>query len=229
MPEVSTITALQNTVLKKNWQAQAVDLPADQKHNVKVGKAYKVSHCEERAADGPMCGHLQVEIKHGGGTWYIFGEHWELPWQKGPEPRGSLPEWQEVDWADWRSPVSKYFSVGEVTLRSHERIPTEKTVKQNIIRVARQMDDIRDWWGGPIGVTSWYRPWKVNRRIGSRAPNHPSGSGVDFRPINGRTREMENRFKAEWYDAGRWSGGFGKGSRRGFIHIDMRHKRTWDY
>ena len=80
---------------------------------------------------------------------------------------------------------SKYFTVGEVCNLSRERIPTATDIKQNIINIARHMDDIREWWGGPLGVNSWYRPWSVNTRIGSRAPNHLGGYAVDFRPLNG--------------------------------------------
>ncbi|NEP47243.1 MAG: peptidase M15, partial [Okeania sp. SIO2H7] len=94
---------------------------------------------------------------------------------------------------------------------------------------ARKMDDIREWWGGPLGVNSWYRPWHVNTRIGSRAPNHPNGYGIDFRPLNGSVWEMQKRFQEEWYNAGKWNGGFGLGARKGFVHLDLRGKRVWNY
>ena len=118
---------------------------------------------------------------------------------------------------------------------SRERIPrddgqwSEREIKQNVIIAARHLDEIREWWGGPIGVNSWLRPWKVNARIGSRAPNHPSGTGIDFRPLGGSVWEMQKRFKAEWYDTGKHSGGLGLGANKGFLHTDLRGKRIWNY
>ena len=174
-------------------------------------------------------GHLKVDVLNVG-EYYIWPEHWKLESQKViTEPPVVLPMWDDINWHDWSSPVSKYFTVGEVTNMSRERIPTDTQIKKNIIAIARKMDDIREWWGGPLGVNSWYRPWHVNKRIGSSAPNHPNGYAVDFRPLNGDIGELERRFEAEWYNAGKWNGGFGKGSKKGFVHVDLRGKRMWLY
>ncbi|MEM9219291.1 MAG: D-Ala-D-Ala carboxypeptidase family metallohydrolase [Cyanobacteria bacterium P01_F01_bin.150] len=224
------IKALRDTWLKKDYRYNAVELADDQKVEVLKGKTYFVTVADEQAASIEMGGHFQVDLEYGAGTWFIYAEHWQLPWQAildTPPPK--RPEWNEVNWSDWSAPVSKYFTVGEVTNLSRERIPTETNIKKNIIAIARHMDDIREWWGGPLGVNSWYRPWHVNTRIGSRAPNHPNGYGIDFRPLNGSVWELQKRFQSEWYNEGKWSGGFGLGARKGFIHLDLRGKRIWNY
>ncbi|MEB3209967.1 MAG: D-Ala-D-Ala carboxypeptidase family metallohydrolase [Leptolyngbyaceae bacterium] len=228
---VDTITALADTWLKKDYRYSADDLSDDRKLYVESGKNYKVLSYEERDAGTEMGGHFKIDLDHGGGIWFIFGEHWKLPWQVEIEqPVGKLPEWDEVDWSDWSSPVSKYFTVGEVTLRDRERIPTQSNIKQNVIKIARKMDDIREWWDAPLGINSWYRPWHVNARIGSRAPNHPGGYAVDFRPLKGGSVwDLQQRFEKEWYNAGKWNGGFGRGAQKGFIHLDLRGKRIWNY
>lgn len=227
---VETIKAQQTTWLKKDYRIQSDLLSDDMKVAVPEGKEYKVERVEERDADTDMGGHFKIDLAYGAGSWYLFGEHWHLPWQvEVPSPPAKLPDWDEVNWSDWNAPVSKYFNVGEVALRDRERIPTQTQIKQNVIAIAREMDAIRDWWGGPMAVTSWYRPWAVNTRIGSRAPNHPGGYAVDFRPSKGSVWELEKRFKSEWYDTGKWKGGFGLGAKKGFIHLDLRHKRIWNY
>ncbi|MGB3616000.1 MAG: D-Ala-D-Ala carboxypeptidase family metallohydrolase [Elainellaceae cyanobacterium] len=227
---VDEIRALENTWLKKDYRIQSDLLTSDRKLKISKGKVYKVTRVEERDAGTDMGGHFQVDIAHGAGTWYLFGGHWHLPWQEEPKTKlVKLPEWNEVNWSNWKAPVSKYFTVGEVTLRERERIPASTQVKKNVILAARQLDDIRDWWGSPLGINSWYRPWHVNTRIGSRAPNHPNGYGVDFRPMGGSIWEMQKRFESEWYNKGRWKGGFGRGARKGFVHIDLRGKRVWNY
>ena len=227
-----TIKALNDTWLKKDYRYSADQLADSHKVIVKKGKTYQVKSCDERDAGTEMGGHFRIELGYDAGIWYIFGEHWRLPWQVAvEEPPKKLPEWNEVNWNDWSAPVSKYFTVGEVTNRSRERIPTssDTAIKKNIIRIARHMDDIREWWGAPLGVNSWYRPWHVNTRIGSRAPNHPNGYGIDFRPLGGSVWELQKRFEAEWYNAGKWNGGFGLGARKGFVHLDLRGKRAWPY
>ena len=223
------LTAITETYLKR-VAVQAIDLSEKDKVAVPPGKHY-FSEIEENENedDGRSHGHLKIELTHNAGTWFIWPEHWELESQiviKEPQPQ---PEWDEVDWGDWAAPVSKYFTVGEVTNMSRERIPQMDDIKQNIIAIARKMDDIREWWDGPLGVTSWYRPWHVNTRIGSRAPNHPGGYAVDFRPLNGSVWELQKRFQDEWYNAGKWSGGFGLGAQKGFVHLDLRSKRAWTY
>ncbi|MEM9216461.1 MAG: D-Ala-D-Ala carboxypeptidase family metallohydrolase [Cyanobacteria bacterium P01_F01_bin.150] len=225
------IEALQDTWLKKDFQHNADQLDVNQKIKVLKGKCYPVTTYDEKVPETDRGGHFEVTLAYEAGTWYIFAEHWLLPWQRLTVAASTvIPEWNEVNWHDYSAPVSKYFNVGEVTNMSKERIPTDTNIKKNIIKVARCMDEIREWWGGPLAVNSWYRPPHVNARIGSRAPNHPGGYAVDFRPLSGGTIwELQKRFKSEWYDTGRWNGGFGLGAQKGFIHIDLRHRRIWDY
>ena len=225
------IEALHDTWLKKDYRYNSDELADQYKLAVPKGKRYFVtSPPDERDADTEMGGHFKVDLDFNGGTWYLYAEHWKLPWQVIiEEPPKKIPEWNEVNWNDWTAPVSKYFTVGEVTNMSRERIPTATDIKKNIIAIARKMDEIREWWDGPLGVNSWYRPWHVNTRIGSRAPNHPGGYAVDFRPLDGSVWDLQKRFEEEWYNAGKWNGGFGRGAKKGFIHIDLRGKRIWNY
>lgn len=230
------IEALANTWLKRH-PVQAKDLADIDKKPIRKGKVFPVeSYSEADGVDEDMSfdigGHTKVKLGYDSGEWYIYDLHWKLPWQIVVDnPPKVLPEWNQVNWSDFKAPVSKYFTVGEVTNMSSERIPGkgDTDVKKGIIAVARVMDEIREWWGGPIGVNSWYRPWHVNTRIGSRAPNHPAGSAVDFRPLDGNIFEMQRRFEQEWFNNGKHQGGFGRGAKKGFIHIDLRGRRVWNY
>lgn len=230
------ITAKQKTVLKKRI-ADSSELGPDEIILVEKGKEYPYVSFDEMENEDDTSftnGHAQVELAYSAGTWYVWEEHWLCPWHKesknGPETEFAYPEWDEVDWnGPWDTPVSKYFTLGEVCNMSRERIPIDAQVKQNIIAIARQMDEIREWWGGALFVTSWNRPWTVNRRIGSRAPNHPEGHGIDFRPMNGSAWGLQRRFEDEWYRSGKWNGGFGRGANKGFVHLDLRGRRAWNY
>ena len=181
-----------------------------------------------------MGGHVTVTLAHGSGTWYVFSEHWQFPWEQEVTPTfgEDLPEWDEVEWDNWSSPVSKYFTAGEVALHQRDRIPNSKSIKQNVIKIARKLDQIREWWGSPLLVNSWNRPPHVERRIGGSGANHPFGYAVDIRPQNGSVWDLQARFEQEWFNAGKWKGGFGRGANKGFIHLDLRlpeSPRKWNY
>lgn len=241
--KIHFIKALQNTYLKKQPLQSSV-LSNEDKQLVIKGTQWGVEEWGDRVlspGNAPQVseietdgdGHELIKLAYGAGVRYIFAEHWECPWHKvsanTPETPFVLPEWDDIDWTNWSAPVSKYFTVGEVTNMSRERIPHDIKVKQNVVAIARRLDAVREWWGSPLLVTSFYRPWAVNRRIGSSAPNHPEGHAVDFRPLNGSVFDLQERFRKEWYEAGKWNGGFGLGAKKGFIHLDLRGKRMWLY
>jgi len=132
-----------------------------------------------------------------------------------------------VNWENPNSRVSEFFTVREVTNGDPRRIPTDVQIKQNIYRLAAELDKLRREWGGPIGVTSWYRPPAINKAVGG-VPNstHIDGIAADIYPIDRNGLEFE-----EWLDS-RWKGGLGYGQKSGlgFTHIDLRpNKIRWRY
>ncbi len=126
----------------------------------------------------------------------------------------------QINWKDPNAPVSKFFTVGEVTKNDPRRIPAIGSPEEkNILRLAAELDKIRAEWGSAIKVTSWYRPPAVNAAVGG-VPNsqHINGSAVDIYPANGRDLEFEKFLSRNWGGAL----GFGMASGRGFSHLDMR-------
>lgn len=124
---------------------------------------------------------------------------------------------------DWNKPdclVSKYFTVREVTQGDEQRIPTPGSEEEiNILTLAAELDLVREAWGGPIGVTSWHRPYWVNKAVGGVSNSqHITGGAADIYPIGASEYEFE-----EWLDA-RWGGalGYGAAAGRGFTHVDLR-------
>jgi predicted chitinase len=130
-------------------------------------------------------------------------------------PRAS----RDIIWTDPSAKVSQYFTVREVTQGDMRRIPKTKEVQDRIFALARELDKVREAWGGPILVTSWFRPEPINRQVGG-VPNsrHTFGDAVDIRPGNAsRLREFQSWLDTEWY------GALGYGASRGFVHLDMRN------
>ncbi|MBW4617579.1 MAG: DUF882 domain-containing protein [Desmonostoc vinosum HA7617-LM4] len=125
-----------------------------------------------------------------------------------------------VDWNDMNCKVSQYFTVAEVTQKDRRRIPTKGSeIERNILALVVELDKIRQEWGVPIGVTSWYRPPLINAAVGGVANSqHINGGAIDIYTMDGREVEFECFLKEHW------GGGLGYGvaSGKGFTHLDLR-------
>lgn len=115
------------------------------------------------------------------------------------------------------------FNWGEAT-KDGTRIPENSTITQNIIAMARRMEEVRSRLGNrSITITSWYRPPAVNRAVGgARNSTHIRGHGVDFNAAGLSARTVQ-RMLDPW-----WPGGLGYGSS--FTHLDNRgYRARWNY
>jgi putative chitinase len=128
-----------------------------------------------------------------------------------------------INWNDFSCPVSKYFTVGEVTKYSKNRIPTDNTIKNNIIKLAQELDKAREFIKLPLIVTSWYRPPAVNASVrGATNSQHLYGKAVDLQCKGMSTIELEKILLKYWY------GALGKGAARlNFVHLDTRNGKGW--
>lgn len=130
-----------------------------------------------------------------------------------------------IDWKNSSAKISKYFSVGEVTKGDPRRVPIAGSeVEKEILKLAIELDKIREEWGSPILVTSWYRPAAINKAVGG-AVNPPSrhifGQAADIKPAN---KDLI-RFQS-WLDQN-WFGALGYGAKKGFVHLDRRNGKGW--
>lgn len=153
-------------------------------------------------------------------------EELELPKEKQPildKPQITYA----TNWFNFNTPISRYFTIGEVCQWDRARIITNPIHRQNAFNLGKELDKIRENWGKPIGVTSWYRPYAINIRVGGvRNSTHITGSAADIFPINGDVWAFQ-----KWLDS-YWDKALGYGAKRGFVHIDLRSspKRIrWNY
>ena len=208
-PEVMRIEARKATVLKKEMK-QATELGDKGVLPVAAGKVYGVAEYTEVAANA----HARVELAGGAGTWYIWGPHWRMVGEPAKAGAGSA-----VDWSNFNAQVTPNVSVGEILQWDKRRIPPEgASVRARLVRTAQEFQRIRDAWGRPLGITSWYRPEPINREVGGvPGSRHVAGEAFDVYPTD---RPLEAFY--QWIRP-RWAGGLGDGRRQGFIHLDTRN------
>ena len=103
--------------------------------------------------------------------------------------------------------MAKYFKVAEM-LKSEtadknniQNIPSIE-VQQNIEELLEVLDDLREFYGKPIKITSGFRCSELNKLVGgSPTSAHVIGYAADLQPVQGSFEE----FKAEvlrWLSTG---------------------------
>lgn len=211
---VTTFTAKQATVLKKAPIDSSL-LSEAGKQAIDKGETVQVVQVGEIAADS----HAWFTLEGSGEKWAAYLPHWQAETAAPLEPDQVGGTRQGIDWNDFGCPVGKYITVGEVLQYDLRRKPIIGSQEENaLIELCKEFDAIREAWDGPIGVTSGYRPEPINSQVGG-VPNsyHTKGMALDIYPIDASMQKFYN-----WLIQ-RWTGGFGDGRNRGFIHIDTRN------
>jgi putative chitinase len=206
--------AIKDTWLKKE-NIQAVELPNNKKVFVSKGKVYKIlNETEVINSDS-----FEIDLSDNGGRWFIHIKDWDVD----RIVSTPLTVSSKIDWYDMNQPVSRFFTVREVTNNDVRRVPN--TVhQQNVLRLAKELDLIRDKYGA-LRITSWMRPSKqdgylydINKAVGgSSLSQHRTGLAVDLYPIN----YPLSQFQSEMLNT--WRGAVGKGVSKGFVHLDARY------
>lgn len=207
---VMKFTALQDTALKMA-PIDAKYLSDQGKKLCSAGQVITVSRVEEI----PGNSHAWLTLAMGMGRWAAYMPHWRAA---SANPAIEAPKGQ-IDWGNFAAPVGKYITVGEVLQYDARRKPTPGSPEEKaIIGVCQEFDKIRVAWNGPLGVTSGYRPEPINTQVGGvRNSYHVKGMALDIYPVG----ESLEKFY-QWLIK-RWTGGFGDGRNKGFIHIDTRN------
>lgn len=100
---------------------------------------------------------------------------------------------------------SKYFTMVEMTdsntarLNKIDNAPTEEHEK-NLKELMDFLDSLREYWKGPIRVTSGYRSEKLNEKVGGvKTSAHNVGYAADLKPYS---NDMDKFMKVakEWIE-----------------------------
>jgi len=133
-----------------------------------------------------------------------------------------------IDWNDNKAKISKFFSVGEVTQFDNRRVPIKGSlVEKEVLRLAKELDLIREKWGSAIRVTSWYRPKDINKSVGGvENSQHILGSAADLTVEEKYWFSFDQFLDKEWGDK---AIGYGLSLNKGFTHVDLRPGRIRFY
>lgn len=124
--------------------------------------------------------------------------------------------------APFATKLTPHFALGEFALNRPERRFTAAHQITTARRLAEFLELVRAQFGGPVVITSGYRPWGINAAVGgARYSEHlydvPGKGAVDFYIPTADLVAVER-----WIDS-RWPHSLGlAAAQRGFIHLGMR-------
>lgn len=117
------------------------------------------------------------------------------------------------------------FNWGQAT-HGGVRIPQSTQHVDNILRLAKELEKVRQKVGKPFRITSWYRPNPWNARAGgAKRSQHLGGGAVDI-VVQGYSGKQ---LAALLWPT--WPGGMGiyPGNRKHILHLDVGPKRKWGF
>ena len=123
--------------------------------------------------------------------------------------------------------MTKNFSKEEFDCNDGSEMPIN--IYHNMVKVANQLQALRDYIGKPIQVNSAYRSEEYNASIGGvKNSQHIMGRAADI-VIKGMTPIEVSKVIEELIDKGDILQG-GIGIYSSFVHYDIRgNKARWDY
>lgn len=128
--------------------------------------------------------------------------------------------------------ISKYFSWSEfLWLPQWHRLATAEDglteeIQNNLVELARKMDAVREWTGGPLIVHCCFRPQKYNELVkGAKNSQHTIGKAIDFHAENISVSDFHKKIMVEGSDNKNmleiWKMRMEKGTV-GWIHLDNK-------
>ena len=242
-PDLPQLRITSNTSLKRR-PVQSSTLSPDELQSVDAGRAIPLNSYAYRDAQGnTFNNHIKVAFEYpkdyirGTNTWYVYQGHAQVerqgkivfPVPKPPEPAVAgipfnLPGNRSTFYTGQSIISGGSFTWGEAT-KDASRIPPTVNIVDNIVQLARQLQQARDQIGRPFHITSWYRPPAINAAVGGASQSYHlfgMAADIDVEGLSGRS--VANQILL-W-----WPGGLGIYSKfPNIIHLDIGPRRTWGF
>jgi hypothetical protein len=186
-PDTFTLRVVENTVFKRR-PLPASELPADEVFPVRPGQTWRLQSYAFRDTNGDdFNNHVKFAFKYPKdaindfNTWYAFNQHVQVEMAGRivyPAPNVSSTESPQYSGIPFKLPgnISTFytdqpiipggnFTWGEAT-KNATRIPENVQIVDNMVALARQLQQAREQLRRPFQVNSWYRPPAVNAAVG---------------------------------------------------------------
>jgi hypothetical protein len=129
------------------------------------------------------------------------------------------------------SRLTPHITLGEFALGQEARRFDHQHQLDTAAELAAFLERVRSRFGGPVIITSGYRPPRINKSVGGASKSEhlfraPGEGAVDFYVKGASMLSVQ-----EWCDQN-WPCSLGYGAKRGFVHIGIREGRPhvrWDY
>lgn len=227
-----SLKIIQDTVLKQLLLESSEIEDPNSKYPVEIGRTLSLHSWKE--VDNHVKFALSGESLNGFNTWYAFVGHVQIledgkpydPNIKDSNPRRQdgfkLPGFSSTFYLTNPIIPDGHFLWYEAT-HNGVRLPQQKSHVENIIALAKRLEDVRSRLGGfPLTITSWYRPEPWNTWAGGASQSrHKPGQAVDILHSSGISgREMAAKLQD-------WSGGMGIYTHYpNLLHLDIRPYRA---
>lgn len=119
------------------------------------------------------------------------------------------------------------FNLSEFSCRDRDGTPVPFKYRTNALRVAVQLQVLRDYLGEPVRILSAYRTPSHNKAVGGATKSfHLTGSAADITTKNKSPRQLATIVERLIAKGSLKFGGLGL--YKGFIHVDIRpNKVRW--
>jgi len=157
---------------------------------------------------------------------------WVEGFRNGPRPKAPADTPAKVTpLSPFSSLLTPHFRVGEFALGQEARRFDRQHQVDTAVELATFLERVRAQFGGPLIITSGYRPPAINRLVnGASSSEHlfslPGVGAVDFYVQGASVKAVQ-----DWCDR-HWPFSLGYGAPKGFVHLGVRSGRPrvrWNY
>jgi hypothetical protein len=210
-PRSPLLRITQDTILKRR-PVQSAELPPSQKFNASRGMTWLLHSWASQDAQGnTFNNHIKFAIRYEQdyiqqlNTWYVYDRHAQVEWSDKviypPKFEGipfQLPGNTGTFYTGQPIIPGGSFTWGEAT-KNATRIPPTVAIVNNIIDLARKLQDARDRIGRPFVINSWYRDPASNEAVGGATNSfHLTGRAVDTYVPGLSPRQVANALAPYW-------------------------------
>lgn len=233
------LRVIRDTVVKQQ-PIQSVELPSEARINVEAGREFELLSYAYADDTGDFNNHIKFAIARpanflrGLSTWFVYEKDAQIyydgklvyPRNPPAPPTGvgdqgigiRLPGYISTFFLNEPIIPGGSFTWAEAT-KNGSRIPSTRSIVNNILVLAEKLQVARDRVGLPFIVTSWYRdPVSNDLAGGATFSRHLYGQAIDFYVESLSARTVADRLS--W-----WPGGLG--SYPGWVHLDTGPYRRW--